>query len=229
MSPQLFGTEHILYMVISAVLASAAILAAKKYLKTQKAQAFFLKTIAALLFVAVMTNRISQVFRYEQIRWYCIVPDSICAMTSLLFSLGVLFGKKNNDFLHGLWLVSLFGGIATVVYCTFIDQNPSFFYIPTFSGLLHHSLSAMLAVSIFVFRQIRLTYKKWYCPLIGFLFYVTVGAFLMQTFHMSDAMHIAEPLLSDTPLTIWVMLPMYVVAHAIILLAVETARKEKGK
>lgn len=229
MNPQLFGTEHILYIILSAVAAAAALLTAKKFLKTEKAQTVFVKTLAALLLAAVMTNRLSQVFRYEQVRWHCIIPDSICGMTSLLFSLGVLFGKKDNGFLHALWLVSLFGGISTVVYCTFVSQNPSFFYIPTISGLLHHSFSATLAVSIFLFKQIELTYKKWHWPLIGFLFYVTVGAFLMQTFHMDDAMHIAEPLLSDTPLTIWVMLPIYAAVHAAILLIVEIARRKTKK
>ena len=66
MAPQLFGVEHILYIIISTVVASAALLLAKKYAKTEKSQMIFLKTLAALLFVAIMTNRLSQVFRYEE-------------------------------------------------------------------------------------------------------------------------------------------------------------------
>ena len=68
MNPQLFGTEHILYIILSAVAAAAALLTAKKFLKTEKAQTVFVKTLAALLLAAVMTNRLSQVFRYEQVR-----------------------------------------------------------------------------------------------------------------------------------------------------------------
>ena len=48
----------------------------------------------------------------------------------------------------------------------------------------------------------------------------------MQTFNLSDAFHIAEPLLSGTNLTAWVMAPMYLGAYAIILLCVELARKK---
>ena len=64
MNPQLFGPEHILYILISTVLCSGALLLGKKYAKTEKSQSLFLKGLAALLFVAIMTNRLSQVFRY---------------------------------------------------------------------------------------------------------------------------------------------------------------------
>lgn len=229
MNPQLFGVEHILYIIISTVLGSAALLIAKKLARTDKAQTIVMKILAALLFVAIMSNRLSQVFCYDNTRWYCIIPDSICGMTSLVFALGVLLGKKDNGVLHAMWLLALFGGISTVIYATFVGQGDSIFYLPTISGLLHHSFSSTLAVALFLFKQIHVTYKKWYWAVIGFLFYVTVGAFLMQTFHMSDAMHIAEPLLSDTPLTIWVMAPIYAVAYALILFVIEMARKARTK
>lgn len=227
MNPQLFGIEHILYIVISTVLGGLALLIAKRFAKTDKSQTIIMKVLAALLFVSIMVNRLSQVFRYEDVHWYWIIPDSICGMTSLVFSLSVLLGRKDNGVLHAMWLVALFGGISTVVYASFLDQGASIFYLPTFSGLLHHSFSAMLVTAMFLFKWINITYRKWYWTPIGFMFYVTVGAFLMQTFHMSDAMHIAEPLLPDTPLTIWVMMPMYAVAYGLILLIAEIVQKKK--
>jgi hypothetical protein len=84
----------------------------------------------------------------------------------------------------------------------------------------------MLVVALFLFKQIDLTYKKWYCTFFGFTSYLTLGAFLMQTFHMSDAFHIAEPLLPGTALTAWVMAPMYAVAYGLILLIVEMVKKK---
>ena len=78
-----------------------------------------------------------------------------------------------------------------------------------------------------MFKHVEISAKKWYCVAVGFMFYVTVGAFLMYTFDMSDAMHLAEPLLDDTPLTIWVMAPMYAVAYAIILFVVEIMKHKK--
>lgn len=229
MAPQLFGIEHITYIIISTLVGGIGMLFAYKYAKNEKTQNIILKCLAAALFISVMTNRLSQVFRYDTVRWYCIIPDSFCAMTSLVLSLAVLFGKKNNNVYHFVWLLGLFGGISTVIYATFVDQHPSFFYIPTFTGLLHHSFSAIVVVALLMFKQINITYKKWYCTFFGFTSYLTLGAFLMHTFDLSDAFHIAEPLLPNTPLTAWVMAPMYVTAYAIILLVIELVRKYKNK
>lgn len=227
MAPELFGIEHILYIVISTIMGGASLYLSYKYAKDEKKQYIILKVLATLLFISVMTNRISQVFRYDTIRWYCIVPDSFCAMTSLVLSLAVLFGKKDNHVYHFTWLLGLFGGISTVIYASFVDQHSSFFYIPTITGLLHHSFSAMTVVALLMFKQIRITYKKWYCTFFGFTTYLTIGAFLMHTFDLSDAFHIAEPLLPDTPLTAWVMAPMYFSAYFIILFVIEIIRKKQ--
>lgn len=164
MAPQLFGIEHILYIVISAVLGGAGLLLAKKFAKTEKAQSNVLKLLALLLFISIVTNRLSQVFRYGGVRWYCIIPDSICGMTSLMLSIGVLFGKKDNGIVHFTWLLGLFGGISTVIYATFLDQDVSFFYLPTISGLMHHSFAAMLAVAVLMFRYMEISYKNGTVP-----------------------------------------------------------------
>lgn len=227
MSPQLFGIEHILYIIISTALCGGALILAKRYAKTEKMQNVFLKLLAALLLIAILTNRLSQVFRYDTVRWYLIIPDSFCGMTSLVLSLGVLFGKRDNAVLHFTWLLGLFGGISTVIYATFVGQGASIFYLPTISGLLHHSFSATLVIALLMFKQIDITYKKWYCTIFGFTAYLTVGAFLMHTFNLSDAFHIAEPLLSGTNLTAWVMAPMYLGAYAIILLVVEIIKRKR--
>ena len=227
MNPTLFGLEHLFYIFISTLVGTLFVLITFKYVKTEKTKNIILKVVAGLLFIAIMTNRLSQVFRYDTVRWYCIIPDSYCGMTSLVLSLGVLFGKKNNCVLHFVWLLGLFGGISTVIYATFVGQSSSIFYLPTISGLVHHSFSALLVVLLLMFKQIDITYKKWYCTLFGFTCYLTVGAFLMEVFNMSDAFHIAEPLIDNTNLTTWVMAPMYAVGYGIILFIVEVLKKKK--
>lgn len=228
MGPKLFGLEHIIYIVVSTIIGVITLLCASRYIKKDKNRAIFLKSLAFLLFISIITNRLSQVFRYDDVRWYCIIPDSFCGMTSLVLSLGVMFGKKDNAILHFVWLLGIFGGISTVIYASFVGQGDSIFYLPTISGLVHHSFSAILVVALFMFKYINVTYKKWYYTLFGFTCYLTVGAFLMQTFKMSDAFHIAEPLLPGTPLTAWVMAPMYAFAYAVILFAFEIVRKRKN-
>ena len=227
MSPELFGIEHILYIIISTLIGSGIVLFSIKYKNDEKKSNIILKVLGSLLFISIMINRLSQVFRYDDVKWYLIIPDSYCGMTSLVLSLAVIFGKKNNCVYHFVWLLGLFGGISTVIYATFVGQDSSFFYIPTITGLLHHSFSAALVVALLMFKQIDITYKKWYCTLFGFTSYLTVGAFLMHTFNLSDAFHIAEPLLPGTPLTAWFMAPIYAVSYALILFIIELIKKTK--
>lgn len=118
MAPQLFGIEHILYIVISTILGGGGLYFAYKYAKSEKTKTIVLKCLAIALFLSVMINRLSQVFRYENIRWYCIIPDSFCAMTSLVLSLAVLFGKKDNNVYHFVWLLGLFGGFRNSIIKT---------------------------------------------------------------------------------------------------------------
>ena len=229
MPAQLFGIEHFIYIGLTAVLAEGGLLCAKKFAKTEKTQNIILKSLALALFISILTNRLSQVFRYETTRWVEIIPESYCGLTSLALSLAVLFGKKDNNAYHFLWILALFGGISTVIYATFLDQGPTIFYLPTISGLLHHSFSATLVIALLLFKQIHITYKKWYCTLFGFTCYLSLGAFLIGCLGLSDAFHIYTPLLSDTPLTTWVMAPIYAVCYALLLLCIELARKYMAK
>lgn len=224
MPAQLFGIEHFIYIGITAALAGGGLFCAKKFAKTEKTQSIVLKSLAIALFIAILTNRLSQFFRYDTVRWEQIIPDSYCGLTSLALSLAVLFGKKDNHAYHFLWILALFGGISTVIYATFLDQGPTIFYLPTISGLLHHSLSATLAIALLFFKQIHITYKKWYCTLFGFTCYLSLGAFLIGCLGMSDAFHIYTPLIPDTPLTTWGMAPIYVVCYALLLLTIELVR-----
>lgn len=229
MPAKLYGVEHFAYIGITAVLAAAGLICAKKYAKGEKSQAIVLKGLAIALLVAILTNRLSQVFRYDTVRWVEIIPESYCGLTSLVLSLAVLFGKKDNDAYHFLWILALFGGVSTVIYPAFIGQGPTIFYLPTISGLAHHSLSAMLSVALLLFNQIRITYKKWYCTLFGFTCYLTLGAFLIGSLGLSDAFHIYTPLISGTPLTTWVMAPIYAVCYALLLFIIELVRRRSTK
>ena len=229
MPAQLYGIEHFIYIGITTAIAVSGLLLAKKFAKTESSQRIFLKGVALALFVAILANRLSQVFRYGMVRWEQIIPDSYCGMTSLVLALAVLFGKKDNDALHFVWILGLFGGISTIAYPSFIDQGPTIFYLPTISGLLHHSLSATLAVAILLFNQIHITYKKWYCTLFGFTCYLSVGAFLIGFLGFSDAFHIYTPLIDGTPFTTWGMAPLYVICYALLLFIIERVRIYKSK
>ncbi len=229
MDLRVFGTVHLIYLAITVPLSVIGLLLAKKFAKTEKAQSIVLKSLAGLLLIWIMINRLSQVYRYSDVRWEQIIPDSFCGMTSLVLALSVLLGKKDNCVYHFTWFLGLVGALITVGNPVFLNQGPSVFYLPTISGLLHHSLALVVVGALLLFKQIHITYKKWYCTFFGFTAYLTVGAFQMSVFGFGDSFHIAEPILSGTPLTAWVMAPLYAVGYGIVLLMIELIRRKKHK
>ncbi len=223
-----FGKEHWIYLAIFAAFSVAVLSLGKKCAKTERSQVVFLKSLALALLASIILNRFSQVFRYGMVRWEQIIPDSFCGMSSLVLSLAVLLGKKNNPVLHFVWFLALIGGVITMAYPSFLDQGPTIFYLPTISGLLHHSFAIIMVVALLLFDQFQITYKKWYYSIFGFTCYLTVGAFLMSVFHVSDAFHIVEPMLSGTPLTVWVVAPIYAVGYGSVLAIIELVRRKKS-
>ena len=229
MPAELYGIEHFVYIGITAAIAAAGLILAKKYAVSDRARRAVIKGLALALFIAILTNRLSQVFRYEDVRWREIIPDSYCGLTSLALALAALFGKRDNVAYHFLWHLAIFGGISTIVYPSFIGQGPTVFYLPTISGLVHHSLSASLAILLLLFGEINITYKKWYCTLFGFTSYITLGAFLIGALGVSDAFHIYTPIISGTVLTTWVAGPIYMACYALILAAIELLRRHRAR
>ncbi|MGN0961105.1 MAG: hypothetical protein ACI4PF_02760 [Christensenellales bacterium] len=227
--PKVFGKEHIIYFVISVILIIVGLICAKKFAKSEKSQKIILKSVALALLIAIITNRLSIVFKNDTHNWLHLIPDSFCGMSSLVLSLSVLLGKKDNSVLHFVWFVALIGGVITMFYPDFIGQNASVFYLPTISGLLHHTIAVALVLLVLILNYIHITYKKWYCTIFGFTCYLTLGAFLISVFHYDDAFHIMSPLLSGTPLTVWVIAPIYLTLYALTLTAFELVRKFKSK
>ena len=228
MPATVFGPVHWIYLAIHMVFSVAILYLGKKFARTERSQSIFLKSLAVALFATILLNRLSQVFRYGQVRWEQIIPDSFCGMSSLVLSMAVLFGKKNNPVLHFVWFLALIGGVITLGYPSFLGQGPTIFYLPTISGLLHHSFAIIVVVAELMFGQIQITWRKWYCSLFGFTCYLTVGAFLMSVFKVSDAFHIVEPMLEGTPLTVWVVAPIYAVGYGAVLAVIELVRKKRA-
>lgn len=228
MKPQIFGWQHFTYLGIFVVLSVAGLIVAKIFAKDETVQNIILKSTAIALLIAIVTNRFSIVFKGANPDWVQLIPDSYCGMSSLVLSMAVLIGKRDNAVLHFVWFIAILGGCITMVYPDFIGQNESIFYIPTISGLLHHSIAIVLVIMLFLFNHITVTYKKWYCTVIGFMAYITVGAFLIGAMGKNDAFHIITPMLSGTPLHTWVILPIYVVVYGTTLAIFELVRKKRS-
>ena len=225
MNPQVFGPEHLIYIAVSLVIGFLVCFFAFRYAKTEKLRTVVIKSAAAILFVIIFANRLTLVFEYET-NWLDLIPDTFCSASSYILSITLLVGKRNNNVLHFIWLIALAGGVLTTFYPHFLDPNPSFMYPPTFLGMLHHTWSAIVVVLMFMFGWFELTYKKWYCTVVGFTCYLTFGAFLMCVLDISNPFYMTEPILNGTPLTVWVIAPIYMSAYAVILLVNELVKRK---
>lgn len=65
MNPQVFGTEHLIYIAASLLTAFAVCFLTKKYAKTGKAGDAVVKVSAGILFLIIFANRLALVFEYS--------------------------------------------------------------------------------------------------------------------------------------------------------------------
>lgn len=227
MNPAIFGTEHIVFLVIFAVLSIVSLILIAKFVKTEKTKAIIIKVLAALLLCAVACNRISIAVLSND--WVRLIPNTFCGLDSLVLSLALLFGKKDNAVLHFVVYVGFVGGLVTLIYPDFIESYSTIFHPITFSGLLHHALTLYLTILVQVVGWFTPNYKKWKNLVIGFMAYITLGAFLIFVLDVNTAFYINAPILDDTPLTVWVIAPIFAVGYALYMLAYELIKRNIQK
>ena len=226
-TPSIFGWQHITYFTIFIISLITLLYVNHKYFNEEKQKTKLLKIVAILLLIAIAANRISLIFKDDFI--WNFLPNSYCGLTSLVLSLTVLFGKPHNKIYDCCAYLAIFGGLVTMIYPDFIVQNPSVFYIPTISGLLHHSLHVILSCLLLQSKWLVPSIKKWkYLP-IGVSCYVLYGLFLISVFKFPDAMEINKPLLSGTPFYWWFLLIVGSLLHLGVLLTYEYISKNKIK
>ena len=227
MYPQIFGKEHLIYLAISFLVASCAFFYSRKYVKTEQARDIMFKSAAAILFLIIFINRLVLVFVNDTVSWEKLIPDSFCSASSYVLSLSLLFGKRNNIVLHFVWLIALVGGTIATFYPNFIADYPSFMHPSTLLGIMHHTWAAIIVVLMLMHGHLELTYKKWYCTPIGFSAYLSLGAFLICVLGYENPFYMTDTALPGTPLTVWVIAPIYISVYALILLSVELIKNKK--
>ena len=56
--------------------------------------------------------------------------------------------------------------------------------------------------------------------------YITLGTFLIFVLDVNTAFYISHPILSGTPLTVWVLAPIFAVGYALYMLGLELIRRK---
>ncbi len=222
MNPKIYGTEHIIFLAIFFVLSALSLILISKYVKTEKTKTIIIKILAGILLCAILCNRISIAVLSND--WRKVIPNSFCGMDSLILSLALLFGKKDNAVLHFVVYFAFIGGLGTILYPTFIDTYSSIFHPITFSGLIHHAIGLYITVLLQVVGWFTPNYKKWKNIVVGFLAYITLGAFLIFGLGLNTAFYINEPIIDGTPLTVWVLIPIFAVGFTLYMLVDQAIR-----
>lgn len=229
MYPKIFGAEHLTYILISLAVGFAVCFFAKRYARSERAVTVVLKSAGAVLLLSILASRLALVFEFEATDWLKLLPDTFCSASSYVLALTLLFSKRSNCVIHFIWLVALAGGLITTFYPNFLNQNPSFFYPSTIFGMIHHTWAAIVVMLMLLLGFFAPTYKRWYCTPIGFTCYLTYGAFLLCVLGWENPFYMTAPILEGTPLTVWVIAPIYMSAYALILLACELARRKSKR
>ncbi|MBR4496176.1 MAG: hypothetical protein IKP12_03495, partial [Acholeplasmatales bacterium] len=110
---KVFGLEHILYLLISIILLTITTIILKKKIKDDKKIEIMFRIIGIIGLIVIILNRIAISIRDNN--FFLLIPDSYCGMTSLLTSISLLFFKKDNILLHGLWLIAIIGDLVSII------------------------------------------------------------------------------------------------------------------
>ncbi len=204
---ELYSTEHVIFIVLMFVCLAAAVLVFKLALKTDKARDIFIRCLGGLLTVTIITNRISlAAYNDKGFGALNLIPNTYCGMTSLLLGLFALFGKRNMNIFHFLVYVEIIGAIAAIFFPNFLGQNPSFFFLPTITGMDHHACGLILCIILILGKWFEPSFKRWYVFPIGISAYTLLGMFLIDPLGYTGSMSVDEPLVAGTPLKWWFVL-----------------------
>ncbi|MBN2503830.1 MAG: YwaF family protein [Bacilli bacterium] len=223
--PQVFGPEHIIYLLISIALMIGATYWIRRNVHTEKGMINTIKIIGLMLLVAILWNRTSIALLRDGFRSF--LPGTFCGASSLALALSVLVAKKNSPIFHSVAYTGLLGSILTLVYPDFIGQDQSFFYPMTISGLVHHTVMFYLIIVMLMTGYLKPELKKWHLLPLGLSIYMVYGLFLITVVGYGDAMYIFHPILEGTILDWDVMGVLFLALHAIFLIVWEFTMKNR--
>lgn len=222
-----WGMQHIIYLIVCAIILIPLAIILKKKLKTDKQIEIMFKILGVFGLIAVICARIS--YALEENNFLYLIPNSFCALTTFILSISLIFLKKNNLILHTVWLIGLTGMTTSLLYPDFIAKTTNILYFGPITGLLHHTISLFNLILIFVFKYVTLTYKKSWTQLVGGAFYIGLGLILIYACGMKDSFYILVPAIKNTKLYFAAMLPIYVFVYILVIFLVEFIRYKKDK
>lgn len=209
--PHVYGWQHVVYLIIFLLIAAGTLAIIRLKVKREKTVDIIVKCVGVLQIVMLVVNRVSLIGFYHSPLG--VIPNSFCGVTNLLFGIWALIGKRDSLPFHYFVYAGFWGGFINLFYPTYLGQNPSFMYLPTISGLIHHSIAFYLAILLVMTGYVKLCIKKFYAFPVGICFVLVYGIFLLDVFREKipdGAMYLFVPLVPGTFLTWYVVYPVMI-------------------
>ena len=226
MYPEVYGWQHITYMLISICLMILGIWATKKFTKKDSSLVLNIKITAGVLLFMIIANRVS--ISIKEDNWLYLLPNTYCGVSSFVLALCVLFTKRDSAPMHFIFYMGFVGTILTFFYPDFIGQAETLFFIPTLTGLLHHTIGLYLILLMFATGYFKPSVKKWYAIPLGLCCYMSWGLFLYDIIGL-PAFEINEDFEGIAGMT-WLYAGLIFVAlYTLFITIYEVVTKRKSK
>lgn len=193
---EIYGIEHILYLLVSIPCFIGLIYGVKKHVKNEEQLTKVIRYLGIIYGVVLIWNRIS-VSLFES-DWHHFIPDLYCGISGIVLSLCMIFLKKEHAIFHCVIYIGILGGTLTMIYPDFLVNGDSLFFQPTISGLIHHSFLVFMPILLVYMGYVKPDLKKYYILPVGMACYITFGVFEMTVLNYDKAMYLFNPALPNT-------------------------------
>ena len=223
-----FGGLHLIYLGLDVGVMILSNIILKKKKVNEKTINLIIKIEGIIWFLAILLNRIFVTYNdvvaeaRDGYTWLNLFPNTFCGLCSLVLSLTVIFGKKDNFIFHSLGYLGLVGGLVTMIYPDFLDSQ-AFVDPRSITGLLHHTFMTGVMIKVLIFGGMKPSINKWSYFILGLCVVTSIGVIELDVFGFKKAMQINQPLISSLPvLTSWyIVYLVMIIAHFIFLVLYE--------
>lgn len=212
---EVFGIEHIIYMIVSLVVMIIALVLFKKFIPKDKTF-ILIKILAGIGLVLIIINRIVVSLSRDG-TFLDFIPDTFCSTMGFVLPLVVLLCKPESKIFQFALFAGFFGGILTFFYPDFLVYFDDIFNIHPFTGLLYHTFMMFIFIASLVLGYFKPSFKKWTSFVTGLAFLVVWGSFGNTALGQSNNMYLNAPLISGTPFTWWLTGILLIILYTVII------------
>ena len=212
---QVFGIEHIIYMIVAAIIMAGLIIVIKIFVPKDKM--FIPMKVTAAIGVVIMIIYRIVVSRSRSGTFLDFIPDTFCSMMGFIMPLTVLIFKPDTKIFQYAMFCGMLGGLLTLIYPDFLVYFDNIFNIHPFTGLLYHTLMLFMFLLAIITKYFVPTFKRWTSLPIGLAFMVVFAVFGNSVLGQYNNMYLKAPLLPGTPLTWWLVGILFLILYTIIL------------